>query len=504
MGPDTERHASFMDGGGAMGALMRAYDWEISVLGPTQVWPQSLRGMIRAVLNNSHPMSIFWGPELIQFYNDAYAAMIGPEHHPSSLGAPAAAVWADVWHVLGPQIDFVMAGKGSTWHEDQLLPLTRDGKLQDAWWTYSFAPIDLEGEVGGVLVVSVEMTLRHLANESLKSKILRLAQLFDNAPGFVAILRGPDHIYEFTNAAYRSLVGERDYIGNPVRTVVPEVVGQGFVSILDGVFRTGIAHVGQRTSLFLQSGSGGPLVETFVDFVYEPTIEPDGQISGIFVQGNDVTAQVRTERAEIHLRNMNNELKHLIKNTLAIVTGIARQTFRGLPHSDEVTAFTDRLVIFGKAHDILSDGVGTSATINEVVQAALEPHHNSHDRVSVGGPPLTLTSRQTLALALALHELATNAIKYGALSNAVGKVAVSWFEDTGQVPKTFHFRWQEYDGPSVSKPVRTGVGTLLIERILTADFGGEVALDYAPRGFACDLTAPMANIGIEESAMFPA
>ncbi len=112
-------------------------------------------------------MFIWWGEELIQFYNDAYRETMGPERHPSALGARGRECWAEIWDIIGPQIDYVMAGHGATWHEDQLVPVTRHGRREDVWWTYSFSPIDLEGKVGGVLVVCRDVTSEHMGREAL-------------------------------------------------------------------------------------------------------------------------------------------------------------------------------------------------------------------------------------------------------------------------------------------------------------------------------------------------
>ena len=119
-------------------------------------------------------MFIWWGPDLIQFYNDAYRETMGPERRPSALGAKGRECWAEIWDIIGPQIDYVMAGKGSTWDEDRLVPVTRYGNREDVWWTYSYGPIDVEGEVGGVLVICNDVTAQHLATEALKDQTVRL------------------------------------------------------------------------------------------------------------------------------------------------------------------------------------------------------------------------------------------------------------------------------------------------------------------------------------------
>jgi PAS domain S-box-containing protein len=167
----------FLAGGGEMGALMRAYDWSASPIGAPELWPQSLRTAIRIVLNTNHPMFIWWGPELTQFYNDAYRQTMGPERHPSALGQRGRDCWAEIWPIIGPQIEQVMSGGGATWHENQLVPVTRHGKLEQVYWTYSYSPIDRDDGVGGVLVVCRDVTEQHLATLALREREAELARV---------------------------------------------------------------------------------------------------------------------------------------------------------------------------------------------------------------------------------------------------------------------------------------------------------------------------------------
>ncbi len=159
----------FLSGGGEMGALMRAHDWSRSTLGPPSRWPQPLRTVVRLMLNTGHPMYIWWGPDLACLYNDAYRQSIGPERHPGSLGRPAREVWDEIWDIIGPQIDQVLSGRGATWNVDHLVPITRHGRRDEVYWTYSYSPIDDEaapGGIGGVLVVCTETTRQVLAAQS--------------------------------------------------------------------------------------------------------------------------------------------------------------------------------------------------------------------------------------------------------------------------------------------------------------------------------------------------
>jgi PAS domain S-box-containing protein len=169
--------ADFLAGGGEMGALTRAYDWSATPLGEPLTWPQSLRTAVRLMLNSNHPMFIWWGPELIQFYNDAYRQTMGPERHPSALGQRGRECWAEIWPIIGPQIEQVMSGGGATWNEKQLVPVTRQGKLEQVYWTYSYNPIDKDDGIGGVLVVCQDVTRDVVAAEALREREAELARV---------------------------------------------------------------------------------------------------------------------------------------------------------------------------------------------------------------------------------------------------------------------------------------------------------------------------------------
>ena len=169
--------ADFLAGGGEMGALTRAHDWSSNPLGGPENWPQSLRTAVRLLLNTNHPMFIWWGPKLIQFYNDAYRQTMGPERHPSALGQGGRECWAEIWHIIGPQIEQVMNGGGATWHENQLVPVTRHGSLQQVYWTYGFSPIDEDDGIGGVLVVCRDVTEEFTAAAALREREAELARV---------------------------------------------------------------------------------------------------------------------------------------------------------------------------------------------------------------------------------------------------------------------------------------------------------------------------------------
>jgi len=288
----------FLSGGGEMGALMRAHDWSQSSLGHPSTWPQSLRTVVRLMLNTGHPMYVWWGPDCACLYNDAYRQSIGPERHPGSLGRPAREVWDEIWPIIGPQIEQVMSGGGATWHVDQLVPITRHGRLDEVYWTYSYSPIDEEtapGGIGGVLVVCTETTRQVLTSQQLASERDRLAQLFEQAPTFMALLSGPEHRFELANPGYLEMIGRRPVIGRTVSEALPEAAGQGYLELLDRVYETGEAHAQAAARYAVPASPGGPTTERWLDFVYQPIKNAEGLVTGIFVVGADVTERVQAE-----------------------------------------------------------------------------------------------------------------------------------------------------------------------------------------------------------------
>lgn len=201
-------------------------------------------------------------------------------------------------------------------------------------------------------------------------------------------------------------------------------------------------------------------------------------------------ARERAQRAEAEAKRqrlLTHELNHRIKNTLATVQAIAAQTF-GRENIDGAArrAFDERLAALGRAHDMLTEAAWTGVSIKRLVKAAVAPFEDG-TRFRIAGPAVQLPPRQALALSLALHELATNALKYGALSAKGGRIDVDWRIEE----RIVHFYWSESDGPAVGKPDRHGFGTRLLERGLGPELGGTVTLSFAPAGLRCELTAPL-------------
>jgi PAS domain S-box-containing protein len=287
---------AFLTEGGEMGERMRAYDWTRSPLGPPEHWPQSLKTGVEILLSSKFPMFIAWGPELRFLYNDAYADVLGGKH-PAALGHVFEDIWAEIWNDIEPIVRRALAGEATYW-DNLPLTMTRKGYSEQTWFTFSYSPLrDDGGQVEGMFCACVETTDTVLAQRQRASEAERLRRLFDHAPGFMAVLRGPDHVFEMMNAAYLQLVGHRDLLGKTVREALPEIEGQGFFELLDQAYRSGEAFAGRATKLYLQREPDSPFEERRVDFVFQPVADAAGKVTGIFVQGHDVTEHQLTEEA---------------------------------------------------------------------------------------------------------------------------------------------------------------------------------------------------------------
>jgi PAS domain-containing protein len=229
-GPDSPSALGFLEGGRNLGALMRAHDWSASPIGPPSGWPQSLRTALSIALNSGHPMFIAWGADLTFFYNDAYADILGAKH-PSALGRRFRDIWDEIWPDILPLVERALAGE-ATWSDDLMLIMERNGYAEETYFTFSYSPIrDESGGIGGMFCACTETTGRVLAErgqretaaalraseEALRGERDRLYALFEHAPGFVAVLEGPEHRFVLANDSYVLLVGGRDVVGKTVR-----------------------------------------------------------------------------------------------------------------------------------------------------------------------------------------------------------------------------------------------------------------------------------------------
>jgi two-component sensor histidine kinase len=352
----------FVEGGGAMGAAIRAHDWAATALGPIETWPAPLKTIVGVMLASKFPMCIVWGDELVTLHNDAFTPILG--HKPAALGRSFRAVWSEAWHVIGPIAARAYAGD-ATFIEDFPLQIERRGFPEQAYFT----------------------------------------------------------------------------------------------------------------------------------FCYSPILDEDGRVAGFLDTVVETTGKVAAERtARIH----NAELGHRLQNTLALISAMAHQTLRsGQSASQMQEALTQRITALGRAHSILTQSSWHGAPLRTVIDGALEPHRTGRERVSLEGPPIELSARHALALALAINELATNATKYGALSVDTGSITICWEADEQAQEQRFRLTWTEQDGPAVTRPAHLGFGSRLIEEVLAAEFRGDVRITYDVTGVRCELDTHMRHLRID-------
>jgi signal transduction histidine kinase len=327
--PTVSGGATKIFGLGEMADLTRSFDWSQTTVGPIDRWPEVLLNVVNTLLNSRHPMFLWWGADLVQFYNDAYRPSLGEGKHPMALGQKGKDCWPEVWPIIFPQIEAVMTRGEATWHENQLVPIIRNGRLEDVYWTYGYSPVyTSSGEIAGTLVVCTETTNTILAERLQQREMDRIADLFEQAPAFFALLNGPDHIIEMVNRPYLQLIGHRSVLGKSLREAVPEAEGQNFIQLLDEVYRTGTPFVGSGTPIQLARTPDHPLELRYLDFVYQPKREPDGSVSGIIILGVDVTDAKRSEQLLLRSEKLNavgrlaSSIAHEINNPLESVTNL--------------------------------------------------------------------------------------------------------------------------------------------------------------------------------------
>lgn len=380
-----------------------------------------------------------------------------------------------------------------------------DGQFDNRYWTTVHTPIqDDAGTTAFVLQNTVDVTefvkLREAATlpfgslavetsliertREAEARSEEFRQLFQQAPAFFAVLSGPDHIFTFTSDSYQRLIGGRQVIGQPLRMALPEVIGQGFVEVLDNVYRLGAPHFAEGARVMLASTADGQVRETFLDFSYHPIRDPEGNVTGVFVQGMDRTESFRAQERQ---RLLIDELNHRVKNTLAIVQSIASLTLRSTQNLAQFRGdFSGRIAALARAHDMLSARNWGKTELSTIVRQELAAFDAAN--VTISGPKRVVDAKTMISLALLFHELATNAAKHGALSTQQGKLSVSWTEAEDGI---LNILWQESDGPPVTEPTRSGFGTRMLSSVVTGEFGGSIESRYEPGGFSALLRLPL-------------
>jgi PAS domain S-box-containing protein len=299
----------FLAGGGEMGELTRNYDWSQTSLGTPAQWPQSLRTTLGILLHSAFPMFLFWGDELLCFYNDAFRPSLGAEGKHPALGRRGKEVWPEIWEFIGPLIEKVLSTGEPVWFENQLVPFYRNGKIESIYWTFSYSPAyGDKGEINGVFVTCTETTKDVNTRQQLEESESLLRNMVEQAPVAITLTRGEEMVIESINAPMLHLMSKNskeEVLGKKLIEVLPEVEDQPVLQIVKNVLLTGEAFKGDEVSVSMMAN--GKMKQYYLDLSYTPVIEK-GIATAVLHVAIDVTDKVlsrkKVEESEKNLRNI--------------------------------------------------------------------------------------------------------------------------------------------------------------------------------------------------------
>lgn len=495
--------AALLRAGGEKGALIVQFDWAATRLGPICVWPDCLKAATAILLDSPLPTALLWGRDGLLIYNDNYARLTGLTYG-NALGAAARDVWRAPVGLADQILDAGLAGRPLSLR-NQGFEVDRSGQQQYAWFDLNCSPVrDALGEPAGVLVIGVETSQQVLAaREAARKRELQrpgadhlhtqeAAESNAHLSAALTIARLGTFEWDFATQSFSFDARAR------------EILGFGADGLVTWEELTSRIDAQDMLRIHAVSAAAEAAGQTRREFEYSAHL-PDGSIRRVTVVTDlmlardgrrrftgvidDVTERRAAERRQ---RMLINELNHRVKNTLATVQSIAAQTLRAAPSVENVREdFESRLVALAAAHDLLTAQGWHGAALADVAATAMRPFEVTHrPQIRRCGPPVELTAEHALALNLALHELATNAAKYGALSTAGGLVEVSWSVRHDELT----LRWVEKDGPPVATPTRAGFGARLLQRSLARELGGAVDWTFAPQGVRCEIRCKVEQI----------
>jgi PAS domain S-box-containing protein len=477
-----------------MSAIIRAKDWSKTVLGSSDSWPPNLTLVVNMMLASGFPMAVRWGPEFVMIYNDGYRPILG-DKHPWALGLPFREAWPEVQMQLGPLHEAILTGKrGAFFAEDLLLRIQRHGqKWEDARFTVSYSPVPDAAAVtgvGGVLITAVETTNRVLTEEALRASEER-----------------------YRSAMMLGRIGswEVDFVKG-IRSWTPEGMALFGINLEDGLGHVGGEADELRRAIYSEDrhllAQYHALADSQDSFSAEYRIlKADGQICWLSGHGrvldrqqdgrahrliNVATDVTERKKAEAHQHFLMQELSHRSKNLLSIVQAIADQTLRNSSDLKEFqNRFDGRLRGLAGSNDLLARSDWRGSSLSALVELQLATFIDlKSPQLEIRGPKVDLTAEAAQAIGLALHELATNAVKHGALSVPHGKLSISWQVDQTRNAEGLRLDWRERGGPSVTVPKQTGFGHVVMKKMVEQAVQGTVELNFASEGLQWSLRAP--------------
>lgn len=463
-------------------ARIARLDWSATPLGPRESWPRALHTILRLMQHSGQPMFLAWGPQLSFLYNDAYVPILGARH-PDALGHPFREVWSEVWDELLPMVNRALAGT-STWMENLHLVLHRNGYAEDCWYTFSYSPVhDDAGRIAGMFCTCMETTGQVIAERALRENEGRFRALLDAAPAMMWVTDREGNCTHL-NRSWYSFTGQTEATG----------LGKGW---LDAV------HPQDREPAAARFAEAVAAQEAFsleyrlrradgqwrwaIDAAH-PRLDEAGQYLGHVGSVLDITDRRAAEERQTLLAR---EVDHRAKNVLAVVQAALRLT-----RAPDVPSFTraleGRVAALARAQTLLSNDRWAGADLEALLRGELAPFLGpevaGQPRARLQGPAVMLPAAMTQPLAMLVHELATNAVKHGALSVEAGQLLVQWRVDHG----VLLLSWTERDGPEITAPPRrSGFGSRVLDATVRGQLGGRIRLDWQREGLVCHFDLPM-------------
>jgi two-component sensor histidine kinase len=513
---------SFLAGDGEMTRRIRERDWTAHPFGQPDMWPSSLRLALSICLQSKFPTSIYWGPELRLLYNDAWAPIPGPRH-PAALGAPAQEVWSDIWHVLEPQFRHVIETGEGVFVQDQMLPMQRFGYPEETYWSYSLTAIrDEDGSIVGVFNSGYETTRNVLSQRQMRFLLELGDAIRGTADAQTARKRALEMfgrslrvdrvgLHEMTGGGHR---GDRpvtdEWVADGVspigRNILVSELGSEVVTSLRSGRILIVNDISEMTSEVARAAFAGLNVRAAIAV---PKIRDSQLVAVLFV--HSFTARAWTlfdvstaeqvleriwnwmdsERSAERERLMIREIDHRAKNALAVVQAVIRLTL-----AEDISSFRDkiegRVAALTRTHDLLSAKRWEPIEFGILVHREIEAYRPEGDEhVDIQGSRVLLRAEQAQTIALLLHELTTNAAKYGALSMPGGRLSVHWRMEDGSLV----LEWNEALVPSDRDSdiiVTAGFGSKLINSVIERQLGGTISRDFN-NGLKCKITIPIAS-----------
>lgn len=469
----------FLSGGGETGTLIRAYDWSSTPLGPPASWPNSLKTAVSLMLGAGQPVYIAWGPGCISLYNDGYLSIVGTKH--PGIGKPFEQLWAEIWDQFRPIVEKTLAGHAQYFVDMPIALAGRKG-VPVGYFTFSYTPLrDDDGTIAGFYCAATETTERVLAEERLRQAEVQLRQqvdqlnaLYDSAPiGLGFFDRNYRYLRVNEELALINGVPQADHIGRTIRQVLP-VHAPTVEPIIDRIFASGesVRNLEVSGETPLQPG----ILRHWLTGFY-PVKDPNGLVEAVGAWVIEISERKAAEERELLLAR---EVDHRAKNLLAVVQSVVHLT--KVDNAAELKeAISGRIQSLARAHSLLAESRWDGAQLGALVREELAPYLASEGRVNVEGPTVVLRPAVAQSLAIVIHELATNAAKYGALSSAEGKLEVRWSSSGGLL----ELSWTESGGPPVGKPGRSGFGSKIIRSTIERQLQGKFVQTWEPTGLRC-------------------